>query len=159
MPVNKQLRGEALKERISAVIKSQHLEARKDGKTYIYNASSVAKEVPTTRVTLNKHGEFIQKILNSLKAERRSSSGQALADALRDKIEDLKEELAEKDRMIATLRMHHIAIFQTLHDNSIIGKELIRPILEVESEEAGECILCGPSTKRDSKVIDIKGRK
>ncbi|MEE4246976.1 MAG: hypothetical protein V2I33_16305 [Kangiellaceae bacterium] len=159
MSENKQLRGEALLQRIESIIRKQCLEARKSGKNYIYNATSVSKEVPTTRVTLNKHGEFIQKVLNSLKAERRSSSGQAIVDALRDKIEDLKDEITKKDEMISALRRHHIAIFETLHANSIIGKELIRPILEVESDEADECILCGPSTKQDPTVIDIKRRK
>ena len=112
MPVNKQIRGDALLERIAIVIKKQRLEATKDGKTYVYKATSVSEEVPTIRVTLNKHNEFIQKTLNFLKADRRSSSGQALAEALRDKIDDLKDEIAEKDKIIAALRMHHIAIYE-----------------------------------------------
>ena len=162
MPKNekRQIRGEQLRRRIEAVIREHHAQSIKEEKEYVYNATQVANSVPTTRKTLAKHDDLIETVLKDLESRRRMSTGDATAEFLREQIDRLKEKINEKDKIIAALRDHHLAIYETLHLNSITGKELIRPILEAESEQAGECILCGPSnSEKDSNVVSIKGKK
>lgn len=156
----RQLRGEELRKRIEVVINEMYGECRRTGKKYVYNATKVADSVPTTRKTLLKHDDLVEAVLSDLESRRRMVTGESTAEFLRDQIDLLKEKLKEKDRVIEGLINHHLAIFETLHFNSITGKELIRPILESESEEAGECILCGPShTSKRTKVVNLKDMK
>ncbi len=139
----KQLRGEALQKRIGVVIKEHHTQATKDGVNYIYNATHVAKDVPTTRKTLSKHDDFIDNVIRALKVKRRTSTGNATIEFLRERIKSLKEDLSEKDKIISALRHNHLDIFKILHENSIDAQNLVRPIIEKESKELGTCILCG----------------
>ena len=161
MPKSKrlQLRGEKLLERIQAVIREFYIQSTKKGRLYVYNATAVSKEVPTTRRTLARYDREIDKLLSELDAGRRTSTGEATIELLRDKVEDLNKKLEEKEKIISALRNHHIDIFKILHSNSIEGKELIRPVIDIESEENGACILCGSDiekTKKASNVLDLK---
>ena len=154
-----QLRGEKLLTRIKAVIKELYIQSSKNGRKYVYNATQVSQEVPTTRRTLARYDDEIENLLSELDAGRRTSNGEATIEILRDKVEDLRGKLREKEEIIAALRNHHLDIFKTLHLNSIEGKELIRPILDQESKELGVCLMCGsdyeePALK--SKVTNIK---
>jgi len=67
----RQLRGEDLQKRIETVIRDLANEAKKAGKSFIYNATKVAERVPTTRKTLRSHDELIERVLAELKAQRR----------------------------------------------------------------------------------------
>ncbi|WP_225765270.1 hypothetical protein [Stenotrophomonas sp. Marseille-Q4652] len=162
---SQQLRGEALRERIEAVIRGLAAKARKAGVQYEYNASEIARMVPTTRKSLAKHGELVAFILLDLDARRRMATGEATAEHLRDQVAYLKEKIAGRDKIIAALRAHHIDIYKRFHEHSLDAELLIRPILHKESEEAGGCILCGvkadPSAKsrHKSNVIQLQQRK
>lgn len=164
-PERKQLRGEALERRVETVVRELAAQAQQEGKEYVYNASQVARLVPTTRRTLNKHGDFVETLLQDLAARRRMVTGEATAEHLREQVAHLKEQIAERDKVILSLRMHHVDIYQRFHAHSMEAELLIRPILESESEEAGQCLFCGTKTealgslKRENNIIPLKGRK
>jgi hypothetical protein len=158
----RQLRGEDLQKRIETVIRDLANEAKKAGKSFIYNATKVAERVPTTRKTLRSHDELIERVLAELKAQRRLVDGNATVEHLRDQIVDLKEQIEERDKTILTLRSYHADMFEKLHSNSIKAANLIRPTIESESLEAGHCLLCGgeyvQSTQKGN-VVSLKERK
>lgn len=163
-PKTQQLRGEALEKRIEAVIREQALATLKTGAEYIYNASRIARIVPTTRKSLAKHGVLVARVLEDLNARRRMSNGEATAEHLSEQIAYLRDKIAEKDKTIAALRSHHIEIYRRFHEHSIEAEILIRPILEKESDEAQECLLCkrkiesSENLKRPSNVLNINDR-
>lgn len=146
-----QLRGEALEVRIEAVIRELAQKAQQDGKQYVYNASRTAEAVPTTRKTLAKHEVLVARVINDLDARRRMVTGDATVEHMRDQIAYLKEQIAERDRTISALRAHHVDLYKRFHAHSLDAELLIRPILEQESEEVGECLFCG------TKVDKTKG--
>lgn len=158
----RQLRGEALEKRIEGVIRELAAQAQKAGKEYVYNASQVAREVPTTRKTLAKHDEIVAHVLKDLEARRRMSTGDATVEHLREQIGYLKEQIAERDKVISGLRAHHVDIYERFHAHSFEAELLIRPILEKESEEAGACLFCGTKTdkmggyKRAANVASLR---
>lgn len=143
-----QLRGGLLQQRIEAVMRELAAKAQKAGTEYVYNASEMARRVPTTRKSLAKHGELVARVLQDLNSRRRMATGEATAEHLRDQIAYLKEQLESRNKVIAGLRAHHVEIYRRFHEHSLDAELLIRPILLVESVEAGECILC--RTKVDS---------
>ena len=161
---NQQLRGEALQRRIEAVIRALAAKAMKAGVQYEYNASEIARIVPTTRKSLAKHGELVALILLDLDARRRMATGEVTAEHLRDQVAYLKEQIAGRDKIIAALRAHHIDIYKRFHEHSLDAELLIRPILQKESEEAGACLLCGGKadssgrSKQTSNVLQLKRR-
>lgn len=158
-----QLRGEALERRIEAVIRELAAQAHQAGKQYVYNASQTAKAVPTTRKTLAKHDELVARVLKDLEARRRMATGDATVEHLREQIAYLKEQIAERDKTIRSLRGHHVDIYQRFYAHSLDAELLIRPILEKEGEEAGECLFCGTEIKaleqfkRVTNVIHLTG--
>jgi hypothetical protein len=143
-----QLRGELLEKRIEVVMRDLAAEAKKDRRQYVYNASEVARIVPTTRRTLAKHGNLVVKVLQDLKSDRRKVSGEATVGRLLDQVTYLKAQLEIRERIIDGLRSHHIEIYKRFHEHSLDAELLVRPILEKECIEAGECMFCG--TKVDS---------
>jgi hypothetical protein len=157
-----QLRGAALETRIEVVIREMASQARVAGEQFIYNASRTANLVPTTRKSLAKHGECVARILNELEARRRMTNGDATVEHLREQIGYLKEQIADRDKTIKGLRSHHIDIYQRFHAHSLEAELLIRPILEIESKDAGECLFCGTKVdatkqlKRPSNVVQMK---
>lgn len=152
-----QLRGEKLLKRIQAVVRELYVQSSKAGNLYVYNATIVSKEVPTTRRTLARYDDEIDKLLLELNAGRRTSTGEATIEVLRDKVENLKEKLEEKDRIISALRNHHLDIFRILHTNSINGKELIQPVLDQEAKEYGACLMCGSELSKIEKTTNVVG--
>jgi hypothetical protein len=136
----------------------------KAGVQYEYNASEIARMVPTTRKSLAKHGELVALILLDLDARRRMATGEVTAEHLRDQVAYLKEQIAGRDKIIAALRAHHIEIYKRFHEHSLDAELLIRPILQKESEEAGACLLCGAKadssgrSKHTSNVLPLKRR-
>ena len=157
-----QLRGEALQNLIEMVIRELAANAKKSGVKYEYNASATARMVPTTRKSLAKHGEIVARILRDLDARRRMATGEVTAEHLRDQVAYLKEQIAGRDKTIAALRAHHIDIYKRFHEHSLDAELLIRPILHKESEETGECILCGANAEplgksnHKSNVVQLK---
>lgn len=160
-----QLRGAALEKRIETVIRDLAAQSQASGKEYVYNASKVAKLVPTTRKTLGKHDNVVERLLKDIDARRRMVTGDATMELMRDKIEYLKEQIAERDKMISSLRAHHIEIYRRFYMHSLDAEILIRPILELECEEAGECLFCGAKSdnieqfKRKTNIFPIQERK
>lgn len=162
--VNRQIRGERLDRRIEAVIRELAAHAKATGAAYVYNASEVAKGVPCTRKTLARHDATVEKVLADLASRRRMVTGEATAEHLRDQVARLREQLAERDKTIQSLRAAHVEIYTRFHNQSLPAALLIQPILETESKEAGHCILCGAAlTKPDQavcrgNVVDIKSK-
>lgn len=161
----RQLRGEALEQRIETVIRELAAQKQQVGAEYVYNASETARAVPTTRKTLAKHNELVTRVLGDLEARRRMSTGDATVEHLREQVAYLREQIAERDKTITGLRAHHIDIYERFHAHSLEAELLIRPVLEKESEEAGECLFCGTKAdataklKRETNVIQLGGRK
>lgn len=147
---DKQLRGLDLEKRIEDVIRELASKSHQINKLYIYNASHVADLVPTTRRTLAKHDEFIRRILNDLSARRRMINGDATIEQMRAQIEQLKAKINQLNNAVESLRRHHVDIYTRFHNNSLEAELLIRPILESECMDAGECLFCG------TKVENIK---
>lgn len=148
----KQVRGPDLQKRIEEVIRDLASIAKRNGKKYIYSASEVARIVPTTRKTLRHHDETISRVLNDLNSRRRMSTGAAGMEQLRDEVAGLKDQLKEQKRIIAALRGHHVEIYTRLHQHSLDGEVLVRPIMELESREAEHCVLCGSPLPAKARV-------
>ena len=154
-----------MERRIEAVIRELAVEAQRAGKQYVYNASQTARAVPTTRKTLARHDKLVARVLKDLEARRRMATGEATVEHLREQVAYLKEQIEERDKTIGSLRAHHVNIYQRFHAHSLDAELLIRPILEKESEELGECIFCGTKAeapgqfRRKENVINVKGRR
>lgn len=142
----RQLRGVALEKRIETVIRNFAVQAQQSGRKYVFNASQIARGVPTTRKTLARHNELLTRVLDDLGARRRMVTGEATVEHLREQLTYLTDQLAERDKMVNALRAHHIEIYQRFHANSMEAALLIRPVLEKENAEAGKCLLCGTPT-------------
>lgn len=159
-----QLRGQDLEKRIELVIREVSNEANKTGKQFIFNATKVAALVPTTRRTLSKHSDLIDRIVGELKSRRRMSDGSATLELMQDRIRHLQQTIQEQEKVINELRMHHVEIYRRFHAESLSAEILIRPILESECIEAGHCIFCETSVEnarrlvQKSNVIDINDR-
>lgn len=162
--VNAQLRGTALEQRILDVIRLLASKSIEEGKEYVYVASHVADAVPTTRKSLSKHDAVVTKALDEINARRRMVNGVATNELMRNQIENLKEELAVRERQLESLRSHHIEIYKRFRDHSLQSEMLLRKSFEAVSTELGFCIFCG--TKSDdcvnlihkSNVIDLASR-
>lgn len=156
-----QARGLTLQSLIDAVIRDLAKKSQLEGKKYIYNASQVAKLVPTTRKTLAKYDEFINQILEELNSLRRLANGDATLEHMREQINYLKDKIAERDKLLNSMRSLHVELFNRFYNNSIEAEILMRPLLEKESQEIGECLLCGTKVdntndfKRKSNVTSI----
>lgn len=148
-----QVRGEALDGRIETVIQELAAHAKTIGATFIYNASRVAKRVPCTRKTLARHDHAVERILADLAARRRVATGEATAEHLRSQVARLREQLAERDKVIRSLRSAHVEVYTRFHNQSLPATLLIEPVLESTSGDIGRCILCGsPWTKSDKST-------
>jgi vacuolar-type H+-ATPase subunit I/STV1 len=144
--VKRQLRGSTLDDRIRAVIRELAEVAYKGKREYVFNASEVARLVPTTRKSLDKHEEAVDELLAELSARRRLVSGEATNELYRDQIAQLKETVAQKDRLIGGLRSALVQIYDRFLGSSIEGELVLRLIAERESQEIGYCLLCGAGT-------------
>lgn len=138
-----QIRGTTLELRIEAVIRQLAMRAKEAGSKYVYNASKVAAEVPCTRKTLARHDAVVERVLAGLASRRRLVTGDATIEHLRGQVAYLREEVAKRDKTIQSLRAAHVEIYSRFHMQSLPASLLIRPILEIECEEAGYCIFCG----------------
>lgn len=160
--MRKQLRGEELSDRIRTVIHELADEAAKLGKGYVFNASEVSVRVPASRTTLRRYEHVVSETLKSMKAGRRSTSGEALIAMFRAQNERLQEELAVAQRQVQALRQHHVEIYRRFHHSSADITPLLTPILVEECKEASVCLFCGgdisavTSRKKSSNVFPIK---
>jgi hypothetical protein len=141
--VKRQLRGSTLDDRIRVVIRELAEVAYKAKREYVFNASEVARLVPTTRKSLGEHEETVDKLLTELSAQRRVVSGEATIELYRDQIAQLKATVAQKERLIGALRSAHVQIYDRFLGSSIESELLLRLIAERESQEIGYCLLCG----------------
>ncbi len=158
----KQIRGEELAGRIRTVIRELADEAARLGKGYVYNASVVSARVPASRTTLRRYDHVVSEALKSLKAGRRSSSGEALIAMFRSQNERLQKELVAAQRQVHALRQHHVEIYRRLHLGSADITPLLKPILAEECNDASVCLFCGgdisvvKSWRASGKVTPIK---
>ncbi|MFC3814973.1 hypothetical protein [Lysobacter sp. GCM10012299] len=148
--VCRQIRGEALRARILDVIRQLAAEAAAQRLAYVYNASEVARRVPTTRKTLAKHDNTVSKALLDLASRRRQVNGDGTIELLRAQIAKLQEVIKEQEGLIDGLRRHHLEIYSRLRANSIEGELLVRPIVAAEARAMATCPTCQSS-------IDQKG--
>jgi hypothetical protein len=158
----KQLRGKELNDRIESTIKNLAAIDHEAGREYVFNASLVAREVPTTRVSLDRRNSLIDEVLAEVDSRRRMVTGSATIEQLRDQVARFKAQVADREVQINALRTHHIEIYERFHDNSLEGALLISPIMEQASKEAGFCFFCGgEAAKLTSKnnVVPFKHRR
>lgn len=160
--MRKQLRGDALARRIKEVIKDSSAEAAKNGRPFVYNASKVAKLVPASRTTLRRYDRVISAALQSLKAGRRSSSGEARSASDRAEVERLRHRLSELERELIAIRRHHVMIYRQFQLYSVDVTPMIRPIIETECREADHCTFCGSQWREEasaeSNVVRLKDK-
>ena len=130
------------------------------GRPFVYNASKVAKLIPASRTTLRRYDRVVCLTLQSLKAGRRSSSGEARSASDRAKIEQLRSRLIELERELIAVRRHHVAIYRQFQLYSVDVTPMIRPIIETECREAGHCTFCGSKWREEastnSNVVPIE---
>lgn len=151
--MRKQLRGEQLSDRIRTVIHELADEAAKLGKSYVFNASEVSTRIPASRTTLRRYEHVVSETLKSMKAARRSTSGEALIAMFRAQIERLQADLAVAQRQVQALRQHHVEIYRRFHHSSVDVSPLLMPLLAEECKEASFCLFCG------GDISAVKGRK
>jgi len=129
---NTQLRGQALLDKVESCLKQ--LSSEKEG--YIYNASELSRAVGCSRPTLNKHTEFIDKILNKINAGKRIKKDHPLVEHLHTRIDHLELEKEALGKELNALRTHHAKIYSVLYMNSVDGAILIKEdTLEVTGEK------------------------
>lgn len=120
-------------------------DASKTGKEYVFNASEIARRIPT-RKSVAKHANFVARVLSDLAIRRRAVTGHAAAEQLRKQNAHLKSELNRALQRLQALRIHHVEIYRRLYLHSIDAEVLIRPVLKKESRLVDCCILCGERT-------------
>lgn len=147
-PKKRQLRGAPLKAHLRAAIEEEATKAREIGKVYVYNASALSRATGVSRETLRKHQDFIDAVLTSLAADRRTSDGNATIQMLRQRVARIESERDEVLAKYRALLAHHVQIFEMLHLNSVDVSLLIRAVPEQGSDKIGECLLCGSSAER-----------
>lgn len=141
------LRGEKLEARVKQVIRDCADEAVKNGRRYVYNASRVARLVPTTRRSLGRHECFIEGVLKDLRAPRRSVSGAAMIAEMRAKIERLETLLADRELELRALSEQYIEFFVRFYGKSLDGDLLVAPLPSAH-DAAGNCLLCRRPARR-----------
>lgn len=158
---NTQLRGQALLDKIERCLKQ--LSSEKKG--YIYNASELSRSVGCSRPTLNKHTEFIDKILNKINAGKRIKKDHPLVEHLYTRIDSLEAEKERLEKELNALRLNHANIYSTLYVNSVDVAILIKGTVEEESVKHGKCILCDSLAAddhefpKDDTVIHLSDHK
>lgn len=142
-----QLRGERLRARIAEVVNDLARQCEADGRKYVFNASDVARRVPTTRKSLARADEAVSEILQQLYARRRKVNGDASFAKLREEIVRLSRKAEDDQRLIEQLRRNHIAIFSALRGSSVNMGEIILCIRKYCNEPMPEtCPACGYCT-------------
>jgi hypothetical protein len=161
--VSKQLRGDMLVCRIKKVIEDLSAEASDNGRPFVYNASKIAKLIPVSRTTLRRYDSIVSSTLQSLKAGRRSSSGEVRSANDRAEVERLRRRLKELERELTALQRHHVAIYRQFQLYSVDVTPMIRPIIETECSEAGHCTFCGSEWREgaaaNGNVLQLKGKR
>lgn len=165
MGKEKQVRGDDLRKKIAEGIKRLAAEAKAANKPYTYNASHLAAAIGTSRPTLAKHSDIIDKVLEGLTAKKRMENGEGAIQLLREKVQRLESEKEDLKKELEILRNHHAEIYRSVYYNAGDLEQLIRPIVEEEMLEADRCILCHhqieeihdlqPIAPKPSKVIRL----
>lgn len=159
-----QLRGLELERRIEEVIRELAAQVHKkaDGTKFTYNATQVAKSVPTTRRTLAKHEELVTRVLSDLDARRRMVDGSATLFHLQEQIEYLKEQLLDRDKTINGLRSYHGELYRLIYTHVPDAGRILIPSIEKKSWTEDGCLFCGSKTHirqrepKGSNIISLK---
>ena len=161
--MTKQLRGDDLSARIKEVIVLLDAEAAREKRAFVYNASKVAALVPASRTTLRRYEPLISSVLQSLKAGRRSSTGEGVLAKLIEDNQRLQRRQTELERELTAIRRHHVAIYRQFQLYSVDVTPLIRPIVESECREAGHCTFCGSEWQEGmavkSNVVPLRDKQ
>lgn len=136
----------------------------KHGKNYVYNCTELSKLINVSRPTLYNHSEFIDKLLDDIKAERKLERGSTALMFMRETIEALEQEKAALKTELNTLRKCHADIFEKLYHESKKITAAIKPILLTESMVGEKCILCDQTLtpemiRQKTNVVDIKAKR
>jgi len=161
MSKDKQVRGDDLRDKIEAGIKELAAEAKIAKKKYVYNATQLAAKICTTRATLTKHNDVVDKALKELAGQRRVEKGEGALQTLREKVERLELEAENMKKELEVLRNHHAEIYQKVYYNAGDLEPLVRPIVEEEMFDADRCILCLHKIEEigEPETVEQKPRK
>lgn len=133
------LRGKRLKARIRAVIIELAATARREGRKYRFNASEVARLIPTTRKTLARHDDFIDEVLRETKSDRRMAFGFGELEAHRKSSRRLKQKLADVTAELEALRACHLQIFSLLYEESVDLSKFSK-LVNIEKSDDGNVV-------------------
>jgi Na+/phosphate symporter len=140
--MQKQLRGDSLKNEVRKAIKQLAKEAGKKGLAKI-NISRIAEIAGTSRTSLYKMTDFINTCIAEVKAERRMSDGSSEREKLARKVKLMQVTIKKLELELQGIRQHHVNLYRQLYANSSDLSELVKPILIQEADKKGACCLCG----------------
>jgi transposase-like protein len=152
----KQNRGEDLRREIAEGIRKLAAEAKTAKKKYTYNASQLAAAIGTSRPSLAKHFDVVDRVLKEIEAQKRMENGEGVIQLMRERIERIELEKEQLKKELEILRNHHAEIYLQVYYNAGNLEPLIRPIVEEEIFEADRCILCHHKIEEIGEEVPIK---
>lgn len=112
----KQMRGDALIERIRDVVTAQAQQAQAEGRPYVMNKAAIARDVPCTRKTLAAHDETLSEIFSKLfpQTARKARDGSIELQRLKDKLSHAEKKIQALEAENRTLVAYHTLVFDRL---------------------------------------------
>ena len=152
-----QLRGKHL----DNAIKDSILKLAKGKKNFKLNQTKLASVVGTSRAALNSRKDYIEEILNGIKATKRESDGRVEFEQMQMKIDRLEKTISVLKKENDSLRKDHIEIYGSLTLYSVKASKLIEPIIHEEINRKGKCFACNQKVNaevaaKNSNVVSLK---
>lgn len=153
----KQLRGQALKDRIFEAVHELISEQGTQVDPSRVSMKAIANQVPCSRTTLLKYEPIVENALKDVGCRLARRTGEVRAEALVHRVELYKEELKELRAELSALRNHHVDIYGRLLMGSGPVSGLIRDSAMVASYRDGRCVLCGggPPSPAPNNIVEI----
>lgn len=158
--MSNQLRGKMLEDAVRKAIMQLVKEAGKKGVIKI-NTSRIAEAVGTSRTTLYKMNDFVDRCITEAKAERRLSDGSSERIKLEMKVKTLQATILGLTNKLQGVRQHHVDLYRRMYASSSDLAELVKSNLVLESNDVGVCVLCGhrsqgaEGTHKRSNVVKL----
>lgn len=133
--------------------------AAEDGKDFTYSPSTLSKVANVSRPTLYKYADYIDEVLNGVKARRKLAKGMGVIEFMRERTDRTEDEKKALVAELKVMRKHHIDLYQKLYYESASLAAVIKPVLLKESVDLGKCILCSEAVNasilKKNNVVNI----
>lgn len=139
----KQLRGEELKERISAVLQELVREAELRGEKPTISFGNLAKLIPCSKTTIYKYEDYVEEFIKEIYIYRARRTGNAKATELVKIVDRQYEKIEQLSSELDALRRHHVNLYRRMLLGSSDLSSLVVEEGRVSSAKSGFCVFCG----------------